>query len=313
MAGAVKNGLLQVHDPTGGGGTPVEITGPLGPNTSADSISVTLATDQSPIPVSIPGTVPVSSTTLATEATLEAARALLALIKAKTDNFDVALSTRTKPSDQQHAIIDSSALPSNAATENGGNLENIFNSLNGVTETLDVLLGLLNSIISLSSTGTTQAVSVQGTLNQDAVPIDVKLSATAAVIHTILDSQTAGLTLESTAASSNALLDTIDSSNTDIKNEVLTAITRLESILTALLPLINPTTGFEAGTSSGPLIQALVSDSEESYVAAELKPLSLTNDGRLRVSSSPSELEVDFFTAFSIIEENNLWDSPSAW
>lgn len=35
--------------------------------------------------------------------------ATLALIKAKTDNIDVALSTRTKPADAQHVIIDSSA------------------------------------------------------------------------------------------------------------------------------------------------------------------------------------------------------------
>lgn len=40
----------------------------------------------------------------------------LALIKAKTDNLDVALSTRTKPADQQHTIVDSSALPTGAAT-----------------------------------------------------------------------------------------------------------------------------------------------------------------------------------------------------
>lgn len=46
-----------------------------------------------------------------------ATEATLALIKAKTDNIDVALSTRTKPSDQQHVIVDSSALPSGAATE----------------------------------------------------------------------------------------------------------------------------------------------------------------------------------------------------
>lgn len=36
--------------------------------------------------------------------------ATLALIKAKTDNIDVALSTRTKPADAQHAIIDSGTL-----------------------------------------------------------------------------------------------------------------------------------------------------------------------------------------------------------
>lgn len=45
-----------------------------------------------------------------------ATQTTLALIKAKTDNLDVATSTRTKPADQQHAIIDSSALPSGAAT-----------------------------------------------------------------------------------------------------------------------------------------------------------------------------------------------------
>lgn len=38
-----------------------------------------------------------------------ATQTTLALIKAKTDNIDVALSTRTKPADQQHVIVDSSA------------------------------------------------------------------------------------------------------------------------------------------------------------------------------------------------------------
>jgi hypothetical protein len=52
----------------------------------------------------------VNLSTVATQATL-------ALIKAKTDNIDVALSTRTKPSDQQHVIVDSSALPTGAATD----------------------------------------------------------------------------------------------------------------------------------------------------------------------------------------------------
>lgn len=36
-----------------------------------------------------------------------ATQTTLALIKAKTDNIDVALSTRTKPTDQQHVIVDS--------------------------------------------------------------------------------------------------------------------------------------------------------------------------------------------------------------
>lgn len=60
--------------------------------------------------VTVVGTVPLP-TGASTEATL-------ALIKAKTDNLDVVLSTRTKPADQQHVIVDSAA----AVTGNVGTL-----------------------------------------------------------------------------------------------------------------------------------------------------------------------------------------------
>ena len=48
--------------------------------------------------------------TVAKEATLATVskEATQLLVKAKTDNLDVLLSTRTKPADQQHALIDSS-------------------------------------------------------------------------------------------------------------------------------------------------------------------------------------------------------------
>lgn len=99
-------------------------TGLTQPTTPTDTQPVSGAFWQATQPVSGPLTdaqlrataVPVSAASLplpggaATEATL-------ALVKAKTDNLDVALSTRTKPSDQQHAIVDSSALPAGAATE----------------------------------------------------------------------------------------------------------------------------------------------------------------------------------------------------
>lgn len=57
MGGGVReDGILQVSD-TGSGGpsTPVNITAPLGPNVAADSVSVTLATDEDPIEVEIVG------------------------------------------------------------------------------------------------------------------------------------------------------------------------------------------------------------------------------------------------------------------
>jgi hypothetical protein len=88
----------------------------------------------------------------------------LALIKAKTDNIDVALSTRTKPADVQHVALDSSAvtvdhaltfagdkvdasgsavtvatlpLPSNAAQESSGNLDTLV-SIASRTDALEI-------------------------------------------------------------------------------------------------------------------------------------------------------------------------------
>jgi hypothetical protein len=59
--------------------------------------------------------VPVSSASLPLP-TGASTEATLALIKAKTDNIDVALSTRTKPADAQHSIIDSGTVTANAGT-----------------------------------------------------------------------------------------------------------------------------------------------------------------------------------------------------
>jgi len=55
------------------------------------------------------GTLTIAGTVTANIGTIAgiATEATLALIKAKTDNLDVALSSRTKPSDQQHTILDS--------------------------------------------------------------------------------------------------------------------------------------------------------------------------------------------------------------
>jgi len=73
-------------------------------NKSAGTQRVVIATDQPSLSNAIP--ISAASLPLPSGASTEAT---LALIKAKTDNIDVLLSTRTKPADQQHVIIDSSA------------------------------------------------------------------------------------------------------------------------------------------------------------------------------------------------------------
>lgn len=54
MAGVRQEGILQVDDVGGGAGANVSIVDPIGPNLAAASVSVTLATDESPIDVILP-------------------------------------------------------------------------------------------------------------------------------------------------------------------------------------------------------------------------------------------------------------------
>jgi hypothetical protein len=52
-------------------------------------------------------------------------------------------------------------------------------------------------------------------------------------------------------------------------------------------------------------IAALVSDARESYITGEIKSLSLTSDGRLRVSTSSSDTNLDFFGGFNLYGNAN--------
>jgi hypothetical protein len=58
MAGVRKEGILLVDDVGGDSGVPVEISGPLGSQVAADSVSVAIASDQLPLPIT--GTIEVA-------------------------------------------------------------------------------------------------------------------------------------------------------------------------------------------------------------------------------------------------------------
>lgn len=91
---------------SGSAGTDVNISGIGGnPLTTTLPVSGTVAFSNTSIGVTHANfaNLDAALSTLANQATL-------ALIKAKTDNLDVLLSTRTKPADQQHAIIDSGSV-----------------------------------------------------------------------------------------------------------------------------------------------------------------------------------------------------------
>lgn len=73
-----------------------------------------------------------------------ATQTTLALIKAKTDNIDVALSTRTKPADQQHVIVDSGVTTGLTDTQLRATPVPISGTVNPTTPT--ALLGFVTTV-----------------------------------------------------------------------------------------------------------------------------------------------------------------------
>jgi len=102
----------------------------------------------------------------------------LALIKAKTDNLDVALSTRTKPSDTQAISAASLPLPTGAAT-----------AANQI-------------VVGTAGTPSSQVVSVQGVAGGTAIPVSGTFSASV-VFNTRSDTYTVpanGVTINASTA-----------------------------------------------------------------------------------------------------------------
>lgn len=99
----------------------VTISGPLGQALAAASLPVVLTAAQLATltpPAALTNYANETGGNLTTIAGKDfATQTTLALIKAKTDNIDVALSTRTKPADIQSVSVVSLPLPSGAATE----------------------------------------------------------------------------------------------------------------------------------------------------------------------------------------------------
>lgn len=69
-----------------------------------------------------------------------------------------------------------------------------------------------------------------------------------------------------------------------------------QDTLNALIALLTLAQGAAGTDATGPMVQALVGDSPPSvYLDGEVRPVSLTSEGRLRVSSEPSRAMVDFW------------------
>lgn len=68
------------------------------------------------------------------------------------------------------------------------------------------------------------------------------------------------------------------------------------------------TQGAAGTTATGPMVQGVVNDTPNSYVAGELRPMSMTPEGRLRVSTAPSYIDDVWNMTF-----DGPWAAGAGW
>lgn len=66
--------------------------------------------------------------------------------------------------------------------------------------------------------------------------------------------------------------------------------------------------GVDGASTPGPMVQAVVNESVENYQTGQVQPLSLTTQGRLRVSSAPATNHLNFFDDDSLGGSNPSTD-----
>lgn len=228
-------------------------------NATGDAIQVDGSSFTQPISaVSLP--LPTGAATETTLSSLNgkdfATQTTLALIKAKTDNLDVALSTRTKPADTQTI---SGTVTANAGT----NLNTSALALNTTVAALQVAQG--------SATAGESGSLVQGAVT------------TAAPTYTT--AQTSPLSLTTTGA-----LRVDNSANTQPISGTVTANigTTNGLALNSDLQAIILTPGANDIGQKGPVVLGAVTVNSPAYTTGTLNKLSLTTSGALRVQQSPN-------------------------
>jgi hypothetical protein len=132
-----------------------------------------------------------------------------------------------------------------------------------------------------------------GTLTVDApvgTPAFVRLSDGAAAIAT-LPVSAATLPLPSNASQeTGGNLATLAAKDFATGANQSAEIVLLATIATDVATLVTAP-GAAATSVVGPMVQAIVSDTPESFVADTIRPLSLTSEGRLRVSMVPADID----------------------
>ena len=200
-----------------------------------------------PVPVS--GTIAVS-----TALNLEATQLL---VKAKTDNLDVALSTRLKAADTLAAVT----LISDVRQATAGNLNMTEASAAAIKTAVEVIDNFISG--------------ARGLVTEDN---------SAAILAKII-----------AAPATEAKQDTGNTSLTTIAGKDFATQTTIAAFYAAL----GLAQGASGNSTLGPMVQGLVNDVPSSYLAGYVQPLSLTAEGRLRVSVVNADINRIWQNTFS--------------
>lgn len=256
---------------------------PNGQATSANSEPVVIASDQSAIPVSA------SSLPLPAGASTEAT---LALIKAKTDNIDVLLSTRTKPADTQ---IVSGTVTANAGTNLNTSSLATSSTQTDRTQKSQVTDGTRDGTIKAASTS---AIAADTSLVVALSPNTPLPAGTAVIGHVIADAGsttavTGNVTAVQATASNLKTAATLDAETTKVIGTVNVAAGQTIAVTQATAANLNATV---VGTGAFVTQSTLAAETTKvigTINVAAAQTIATTNAGTFATQESGNQLVVD--------------------
>lgn len=202
-------------------------------------------------------------------------------------------------------------LPSNAAIETGGNLASLVAKDFATTAKQDTGNTSLSSIDTKLTSQATGAKQDTGNTSLGTIKTNTDPLVVAAAGGYVRQDSTATIAKES--GGNLATLAAVDFATAAKQT---TGNSSLATIATNTAPLVYAQAA--AGASLvGPMVQGLVNDTPDTYIAGVIQPLSLTPEGRLRVSSVPSSINQVWQETFSANPwgetDDSLWGAfPSA-
>lgn len=260
----------------------------------------TMVSDDDPLPVSDAAVLAKLSSDPATQTTLAAILSKIIAApstEAKQDTIILALATllselqaKTEPADSQHTIVDSSELPSGAATA--------ARQDTGNTSLASIDSKLTNPLPISGTVAISTALALEATLQSVKTAVEIIDNFISGARGLVTEDNSAAIkTATETIAgkdfatsakqdTGNTSLSSIDGKLTDLNAKDFSTQTTLAAFYAALVLA----QGMDAADASGPMMQGLVNDTPQSYVANQLQPISLTAEGRVRVSAVSADI-----------------------